>query len=65
VRIELVLKGILPVNHSFQCVERLIFFQIGVFKLDEEKHVAREGNQFVFEAVASSTWFPCQKRVSF
>jgi hypothetical protein len=60
VKNDLVWKGILPANHSFQCVERLIFFQIGLFKLDEEKHVAREGIQFVFEAVASSTLFPCE-----
>jgi hypothetical protein len=54
------LKGILPANHSVQGGERLILFQIGLFKEVEETNESFVKRQSVLEAGASSTLFPCE-----
>jgi hypothetical protein len=58
-------KGILPASQSFQVGDRLILFQIGVFRLLEETHVSVQRETFFLEADTSSTWFSCENCISF
>jgi hypothetical protein len=58
-------KGILLASPSYQCGERLILFQIGLFSQVEETHVPLERNQFVLEVIESSTLFPCEYGLGF
>jgi hypothetical protein len=57
VRIEWVLKGIVPENQSFQGGEKLILIQIGLFRWFEEIHASLERKPFVWVAGACSTLF--------
>jgi hypothetical protein len=43
---------------SFQDLEKLILFQIGLFSSGEETHLSHERKSFVLEAGASCTFFP-------
>jgi hypothetical protein len=43
-RTEYVLRGILHANYNFQDLERLIWFQIGLFSYGEETHLPQEKN---------------------
>jgi hypothetical protein len=54
---EIVLKGILLANQSFQGGEKLILFQIGISSYVEVTHVSLERKPSVLEAGASSTLF--------
>jgi hypothetical protein len=63
VRTELVLKGILPANHSFQGGDRLCLLPLGLFSSVEETHVSLQRKPTVLEAAASSTFFPCENRL--
>jgi hypothetical protein len=47
VRSDLILKGILPANQSFQGGEGLIFFQIGLYMSAEETPLSLEREQSV------------------
>jgi hypothetical protein len=65
VRIELVFKGILPENHSFQGGERLILFQNGLFSRVEEMHISLQRKPSTLEAAASSHCFPLRVELVF
>jgi hypothetical protein len=65
VRIEWVLKGIVPENQSFQGGEKLILIQIGLFRWFEEIHASLERKPFVWVAGACSTLFPVRIELVF
>jgi hypothetical protein len=64
-RIELVVKGTVLVNHCFQGGKALILLQIGLFSEVEGSHVSLKGKTPVLAAGASSTFFPCETCVMF
>jgi hypothetical protein len=47
VRIQLVVKGMLPATWVFQCGDRLSLFHIGLFSRVDETHVSLERNSLV------------------
>jgi hypothetical protein len=65
VRTELVLKGILPANHSFQGGDRLCLLPLGLFSSVEETHVSLQRKPTMLETAASSTFFPLRINYDF
>jgi hypothetical protein len=65
VRTELVLKGILPANHSFQGGDRLCLLPLGLFSSVEETHVSLQRKPTMLETAASSTFFPLRIKYDF
>jgi hypothetical protein len=55
----------LPANHSFQCGEKLILLQIGLYSYVEEKHVPLKRKPCILETAASSPLFLCENRDTF
>jgi hypothetical protein len=52
------LKGVLHANHGFQGGERLILFQIVLFRCIEETHISLQRKPSRFEAAAFSALIP-------
>jgi hypothetical protein len=62
---ELMLKGILHANDSFQGEKRLMYFPIVLCTCIEETHESLTRKPSRLEAAAFSPLFPCENRVSF
>jgi hypothetical protein len=65
VRIELVLKGMLPTHQGFQWWEMLILFQIDIFSWIVETHIYLERKLSKLEVEASSLLLSCENLVTF
>jgi hypothetical protein len=59
------LKWIPSATQAIQDGDRLSFFQIGLFRWVEEKHVSLNNIPFVLEVAACSILFPCDICVTY
>ena len=55
------LTGEHPADQNFQGGERLIFFQIGIFRFVDDTHISPQRKRSVLEAGVSSTLLHCEK----